>query len=804
MFPWWVLLHLSEPPPEQPKAVYTAITVTASMGRAAKAEELAPATTVIGLESLREHPMPTIGHALDGTPGALIQQSTSAQVSPFLRGLTGYQVLNLIDGIRFNNSTFRTGPNQYLAFVEPGQSQRVEAVLGPAGALYGSDAMGGAIQVLTLEPRFSSSAKPEYGGEWMSFAGSADRSVGTRLRLSGGTSRLAWLAGGTVRRHNDIRAGGGADSRHALRRFLGLDDTMIQDLTGSRQRNTAFSQSGAHAKLAARLTPGQVLTGWYQFSQQEGVNGYKDLWGGQGRLLSQFAPQRLHFGYARWEMLERLGMDRVSATFSLNDQTDGGLRQGLRAADTLTAEQSRVRSLGYTGQGARSWGVHRALVFGGEYYDESVGARRTDNGRLVRPLYPDGSGYGTAGLFGQLSDVWFRGRLAATGGLRWTRAGFSSPSDPRYGVAGSSQSFRDLTMNASLSWRAGQGVEVFALGGRGFRAPNLNDLGAIGLNDLGYEIPAAEARGARMGNNSSESALPLGRAVETLRPERLWNAEAGVRWRARRVHVEWRGFDAELADPIARRTLLFPLSSPPGELAGQPVRPNEPTAAQRAAGVTTVSTAIDPRAVKAFVNDGQARYYGVEALGRVEIRRGLRAEATYGFIAGRDLYPNRAIRRLPPQAGSAALRWNPGRRGLWIEGRLDAAGSQSRLSGGDLDDERIGASRSRNDIAAFFRGSRVAPWVDGAGRFAPTGETLAQIQERVLPRLVAATDALRVPLYRDTAGWWTAGIRSGVPVGERWTLQLALDNLADRNYRVHGSGIDAPGFSAWCGVVFQF
>ena len=81
-------------------------------------------------DQMNSRPLPTIGNALEDTPGTLIQQSTYAQVSPFLRGLTGNQVLNLLDGVRFNNSVYRFGPNQYLALLEPSQVQRVEAMLG--------------------------------------------------------------------------------------------------------------------------------------------------------------------------------------------------------------------------------------------------------------------------------------------------------------------------------------------------------------------------------------------------------------------------------------------------------------------------------------------------------------------------------------------------------------------------------------------------------------------------------------------------------------------------------------------------
>ena len=116
-------------------------------------------------------------------------------------------------------------------------------------------------------------------------------------------------------------------------------------------------------------------------------------------------------------------------------------------------------------------------------------------------------------------------------------------------------------------------------------------------------------------------------------------------------------------------------------------------------------------------------------------------------------------------------------------------------AGGDRDDERIGASRSRADIAAFFAGARVAPYVAG-GRFTPTGETLRQIQDRVLP---GVADSVRVALYESTAGWVDLRVAGGYKLTEALTLRAGVGNLAGRSYRVHGSGADAPGRGAETG-----
>ena len=134
------------------------VTVTAGRGAIAEVDRTPSIVTVRDADEFRARPLATLGNALEAATGVMVQQSTSGQASPFLRGLTGHQVLNLIDGIRFNNTTFRSGPNQYIAFVDPSQGQRIEAMLGPAGAQFGSDAMGGAIQVLTPAADFKTVA----------------------------------------------------------------------------------------------------------------------------------------------------------------------------------------------------------------------------------------------------------------------------------------------------------------------------------------------------------------------------------------------------------------------------------------------------------------------------------------------------------------------------------------------------------------------------------------------------------------------------------------------------------------------
>lgn len=767
------IIMLRETAPEtvtlDPARAVTEITVTATPGVPEDAVARPEWITVASAPA-----SPTIAHALENRPNVLLQQTGAGQVSPFLRGLTGYQVLNLVDGVRYNNSTFRSGPNQYLAYLEPSQAGRVEAMLGPSGTQYGSDGLGGTIQVLTEEPRFDASG---WHGDAVVFGQTADLSAGANAHVARSWQRVWLRAGGAAQRHNNLRAGGGLDSHNVLTRLYGYTGEQVRERLGARLLDTAYSQAGGDAKLAFRRNERESLTFWYQRGEAHGLRNTKDLWGGLGRLQSTLNPQILDLFYVRYERLQWAGFDSVSGRFSVNRQQDGGRRQGLRATDAVTEEWGRVRSNGYSAQAMTHAGRHSLFTFGGELYDEGVRSSRLVNRVAVRPLYPDNSTYRIGGGYAQGATEYRR--MRAGYGVRHTRVSFSNPAKAAFLTPASGQTFADWTGHGSLLFRLAEPLAIHVLAGRGFRAPNLNDLGAIGLNDLGYEVPSSEVSNALLSDSAGEAAVSKGVSLRALGVERVRNLEAGLRLQTRKQRARIQVFDALLQDPIVRRTLLFPANAAPAVIAGLAVTPIPQTAAQRAQGVVAVASAIDPRALKAFVNDGRSRYWGVETDWETKFSRRWTWSAAYSFLLGRDLDPNRNIRRLPPQQGSTRLRYVAGR--VWAEGELNVAGAQDRLSGGDRDDERIGASRRRQDIADFYNAGRIQ-----------VSETLAQIQNRVLPGLA---DSARVTLFPNTPGWANVSLRAGLPIGEALAVEAALTNVADRNYRIHGSGIDAPGRS---------
>jgi len=158
--------------------------------------------------------------------------------------------------------------------------------------------------------------------------------------------------------------------------------------------------------------------------------------------------------------------------------------------------------------------------------------------------------------------------------------------------------------------------------------------------------------------------------------------------------------------------------------------------------------------------------------------------------------------------GHLRLRFQPARSRYWVEAYSTLAGQQDRLSTLDLSDRRTGASRSRPNIQNFFRrGACVrgltTPGSDGrcgssGGTLIATGETLAQVQNRVLG------SANSLPLFSAIPGYGLIGLRGGFRFSESHEIGIDFENIGDKNHRAPGWGIDGPGRSLTARYSYRF
>jgi len=170
---------------EEARRVETVVVTTAT--RSATALERLPAQIdVIDREQMEQNNTITLADALLFSPGINAVQSgpAGAITSVFSRGSNSKHTLALFDGIRLNDAST---PNGQYNFGQDmlGDAERVEVVRGPLSSVYGSDAVGGVVNII---PRIGAETgfSPYFevsGGELDTYRGLVGAS-GTQDRLS--------------------------------------------------------------------------------------------------------------------------------------------------------------------------------------------------------------------------------------------------------------------------------------------------------------------------------------------------------------------------------------------------------------------------------------------------------------------------------------------------------------------------------------------------------------------------------------------------------------------------------------------
>jgi hemoglobin/transferrin/lactoferrin receptor protein len=588
----------------------------------------------VSAKTIAERSYRSLPQSLAQVSGVLVQETSAAQGSPFIRGFTGYLTVYLVDGVRLNNSVFRAGPNQYSATVDPFSLARLEVVKGPSSVLYGSDAVGGTVLAVTEGP-YTWGEGWKWGGRATYRGATAERSHQARLEASVTRDEVDGVFGGvSAKAFGDVEAGGDV----------------------GRQPDTGYDEWDGDLKYERRTDANTRLVAAYQHVRQNDAPRTHRLVTAKpfhgttvGNELRHHFDQERWLAYVQWHK-EKIGgwVDALRLNASWHAQSE--VRDRLRPPSSPGGQNRRdvegfdVGTLGLWAQ-LESDSPAGRLTYGIDYYRDEVDSFSTANA-IQGPVGDDAS-YDLLGLFVQDAiDIGERWRLLAGARFTWAAAEADRVRDPATGGQISIEddwsalvgSVRALYRLVPDRWNLFGGVS------QGFRAPNLSDLTRFDV--------------AR--TNEVEVAAP------GLDPERYTSFEAGAKGVLGRSWTELAVYLTLIRDQI----LPFP------------------TGAVDASGNVVVS--------KANVGDGYV--WGVEWSGGWAFHPNWTAfgiaNFQYGevsnFTGASQTEIEDYVSRLLPLSAQIGLRWEDEGRRIWVEGLVLMADKADRLSAGDgRDTQRI-------------------------------------------------------------------------------------------------------------------
>lgn len=612
------------------------VVVVTAQRRETRQFDAPEAVAVLGPGQLGQDAPRSAPEALVGTAGVWLQKTNHGGGSLFIRGLTGQQTLLLVDGIRLNNATFRAGPNQYLNTIDPQTIEQIEVVRGGGSVQYGSDALGGVANVLTRSPQFAADGLRLHGGAYAKYASAGmEKSGRAELGLSGG--KAAVLGGLAYRDFGDIRAGGDLG-------FL---------------RPTGYTQLSGDLKARFRVADRHHLTVAYQLVDQDNVPLFHRV-----RLENfayyRFEPQRRQLGYARWEWFSGKDWLRSVQVTGSRQRWQESRESRRNGSPVRTEERDDVDTRGVTvvvrSEPTAAW----TLTSGLEYYHDRVGSARRDVHETTaavtnkRGLYPDGATAASLALYSLHTVQLNRFTLAAGGRFNAFRVTVTEDVLGKSSIRPSA-----LVGNASAVYALGPNHRVVALANTAFRAPNVDDLGTLGLVDFRYEVPN--------GN---------------LKPEKSANLELGWKTKTDRFAGALAVYRNHLTDLITR--------------------------------VRQENDSIDGYAVYLKENTAKAYVQGVEADAEWQLTRDLAASGNLTYTYGQNQTNDEPFRRIPPLNGRLGLRYQPGS-GPWAKLEWISAARQDRLAQGDQDDNRIAKGGTPGwNVVNLRAGYRASGWTLGA------------------------------------------------------------------------------------------
>ncbi len=497
--------------------------------------------TVVDSVALRERQVNNAAELFTDLAGLDANGTGPNQGRPVIRGQFGQRILLLEDGLRMNNSRRQSDFGELPSLVPVEEIARVEVVRGPASVLYGSDALGGVVNLITRRPPPGLEGSAVHGSAGFRYTGAGDqaRPWGS---VAGRAGRISYGLFGAYRDAGSYTAPSGSFGEVRTARDLTVHDTGVQD------ENYAVQLGYAPAA-------GHALFGRYERYVARGAGfGYVDN-AAIGRpdlpFIRIYYPRqqvdKFTLGYdagrLRTPVADRLG---VLWYHQSNDRLlnldvfvpFGGSAPPGSGVDSRSRNNTDVNTWGFRVEAAKAITSKAVLTYGLDgYRDRSLnsdsitttvigfGPPRPQTSTVPQLPY---AVYRSVGGFAQLQVTPIH-RLDLVAGGRWQDVRAETRRTPGLTLPEIGSTDRTLVGTFNASYLLTEKLALVGSVGRGFRSPN--------LIERFFEGPTPEGNGYQV-------------RTPGLDPETSLNLDLGLRWRSRHLSAEGFVFQADIRDGI--------------------------------------------------------------------------------------------------------------------------------------------------------------------------------------------------------------------------------------------------------------
>jgi outer membrane receptor protein involved in Fe transport len=176
---------------------------------------------------------------LIGTSGEVfIQKSQLGGGSPMIRGFAANRVLISVDGIRMNNSIFRSGNLQNIISIDPFSVQKAEILFGPGSVIYGSDAIGGTMSFITKIPQFQ---KKFYGNASARISSANFEKTG-HIDFNIGFDKWAFLTSASISDFDNLTMGSNGPDDYLRQNYVLKSASLDKIKTNNNPEEQLFTQ----------------------------------------------------------------------------------------------------------------------------------------------------------------------------------------------------------------------------------------------------------------------------------------------------------------------------------------------------------------------------------------------------------------------------------------------------------------------------------------------------------------------------------------------------------------------------------